>query len=113
MVYPLASPELEQDPQHTAKTTLQKPVGVPQCAISVSRAFRASNTSDNTQKANVSMGKSLKKPKHSRSGGKLSLMKTAMSDEEEMEDIMFLFSDTEESAEKGTVNGTAKGVIVL
>ena len=105
---PPASPELEQDPKHTAKTTLHKPVGVPQCAISVSRAFRASNVSDFT----VDKGPSpLKRPKHSASDSKLSLMETAMSDEEEMEDIMFLFSDTEESADKG--NGKATEVVVL
>jgi hypothetical protein len=38
-------------------------------------------------------------------------METDMSDEEEMEDIMFLFSDTEDSADKG--KGKATEVVVL
>jgi ubiquitin-conjugating enzyme E2 Q len=100
---PTPSPELEQDPTHTATTTLGKAVGVPQCAISVSRAFRVSNASD---VASTKGPSAPKRSKHSTSGSKLSLMETAVSDEEEMEDLMFLFSEAEESPDKGKGKGT-------
>ena len=38
-------------------------------------------------------------------------METVLSDEEEMEDVMFLFSDVEESGNKG--KGNATEVVVL
>jgi ubiquitin-conjugating enzyme E2 Q len=105
---PPPSPELEQDPKHTATTTLGKAVGVPQCAITVSRAFRVSNASDN---ASLKGPPAPKRSKHSTSGSKLSLMETAMSDEEEMEDLIFLFSDGEEPPGKG--KGKETEVVVL
>jgi hypothetical protein len=85
-------------------TTLRKPVGIPQSAVSVSRAFRASNIpgTSSTVAREAAKTPTKKKPKHSASGSKSTLMVTAiMSDEEDMEDIMFLFSDTEESDDKG------------
>ena len=95
------SPELEQDPAHTAKTTLMKAVGIPQSAISVSRAFRANNISDSSSSVDLSASKGKKKSKHSASGSKLELMETGVSDEEELADIMFLFSETEDLSSKG------------
>jgi hypothetical protein len=53
----------------------------------------------------------MKKSKKSASGSKLSLMESALSDEEEMEDVMFLFSDEEELTDKG--KGKATEVVVL
>ena len=51
----------------------------------------------------------LKKSKKSASGSKLSLIETSLSDEEEMEDVMFLFSD-EDSADTG--KGKASEVVL-
>lgn len=53
----------------------------------------------------------MKRSKHSTSGNKLSSMNTAVSDDEEMDDIMFLLTDTEESVDMG--KGKATGVVVL
>ena len=107
---PATSPELEQDPKHTAKTTTHKPVGVPQCAISVSRAFRATNALDVATKMVNKRPSPLKKSKPSTAASELSLTNTTMSDEDEMEDIMFLLTDTEDPVD--TKNGKAKEVVV-
>ena len=100
--------ELEQDPKHTAKTTLGKAVGVPKCAITVSRAFRVSHAND---VGSIKGPSPPKRSKHSNSGSKLSLVKSDISDEEEMDDLMFLFSDTEESP--GKKKGEETEVVVL
>jgi ubiquitin-conjugating enzyme E2 Q len=73
-----------QDPKFTAKSTLVKPIGIPLCAITTSRGFRADSGKKTPPK---------KKRKHTRSADELAL--TAASDSDEMEDIQFLLSDNE------------------
>jgi len=79
------SAEVKQDPKFTARSTLQKPVGIPQCAVSVSKAFRA------TKNEEKSGGKRRKQ-----SSGSLEFAGT-ISDEDDMEDVNFLFSDAEDN----------------
>lgn len=73
--------EIEQDSKYTARSTNGKPIGVPYCAASVSRAFRTD-----------SAGTLFQPKKHK---GLSSLMNgtTFVSEEEEMEDINFLLSE--------------------
>ena len=66
---------------------------------------------DSGESAKLTEDKSLKKSKHATSGSKLTLMETAMSEVEELEDIMFLFSDTDESGHNG--KGKAPDVVML
>jgi len=73
-----------------ARSMLQKAVGIPKCAISVSRSFRADNVVNQTPKRqNTGKGKSTKT---------LTLRETAVSDEEDLEDLTFLFSEDEAPA---------------
>jgi ubiquitin-conjugating enzyme E2 Q len=83
---PDPSVEVEQDPQRLAKSTLHKPIGVPLCAVSVSRAFRV-GTKDDTP--------SIKKRKHGSSGSKLAVVEMGVSDGETLTDIEFMFSPDE------------------
>lgn len=91
---------MEQDPQYTAVTTLKKPVGIPHCAISVSRAFRA-----HTDAFQLTS----KRRKVSRSGTiVVDVDDIVISDEEEIDDVNFLFSDDEASANNGNDMTTEK-----
>ncbi|KAF7910678.1 uncharacterized protein EAF01_002188 [Botrytis porri] len=75
--------EIEQDPKYTARSTNNKPIGVPYCAASVSRAFR------NDDAGSSSPCKKLK--------GMSSLNGTGyVSEAEDIEDINFLISDDED-----------------
>ncbi|KAF7961213.1 hypothetical protein EAE96_000879 [Botrytis aclada] len=78
--------EIEQDPKYTARATNNKPIGVPYCAASVSRAFR------NDGIGSASPNKKLK--------GLSSLNGTGyVSEAEDIEDINFLISDDEDEVE--------------
>jgi ubiquitin-conjugating enzyme E2 Q len=72
---------------------LNKPIGVPRCAISISRAFRANNA------AAENATPTSKRRKHTSSNDKLTLAQTAISDDEEAADIKFLFSDDDTKGE--------------
>jgi ubiquitin-conjugating enzyme E2 Q len=67
-----------------ARSTLNKPIGVPKCAMTTSKAFRAQNAGDLSR---------IKKRKHSRTPDKHHIADA--SDSDEMEDIQFLLSDDE------------------
>lgn len=95
LITSLPSVEIEQDPAYTAKSSLSKPIGVPESAMSVSRAFRKLAVS----KAEPS--KSHKRRKHTASNGTLSSVETIVSDDEDSEDLNFLFSDDESVPDKG------------
>ncbi|KAM0161438.1 hypothetical protein ACHAQE_003496 [Botrytis cinerea] len=81
-----AQSEIEQDPQYTATSTNNKPIGVPYCAALVSRGFR------NDGVGSSSPNKKLK--------GLSSLNGTGyVSEEEDIEDTNFLISDDEDEVE--------------
>jgi ubiquitin-conjugating enzyme E2 Q len=82
---------IEQDPKYTPRTQNNKPIEIPLCAISVSRAFRADTEAPKTAVN--------KRRKHAGSGGKTT--EPVVSDEEEIEDLTFLFSDDETSPSNG------------
>src|SRR4051812_9142309 len=85
--------EVEQDPRFTLTSSGQQ-IGIPKCAVSISRTFRA--RAANEHSAPPSKNKRRKTPP---SKG-LALMDTAVSDDEDAEDITFLFSDAETPASK-------------
>lgn len=91
--------EVQQDPNFTAITTLSKPIGVPHCAVSISRAFREDSRSGiETQDAPQSK-------RQRQSGG---LAKTSSSvEEEELQDLNFFISD-DESVSKRKENRSDK-----
>lgn len=90
---------LEQDPKFTPKTANHKPIEIPRCAISVSRAFREDVAAPKPTN---------KRRKHAGSGGKVSINELIVSDEEEIEDVTFLFSDDENSSSNGKGKATEK-----
>ncbi|KAI9648683.1 hypothetical protein NHQ30_003321 [Ciborinia camelliae] len=79
--------EIEQDPKHTARAINGKPIGVPYCAASVSRAFRTDSVGDTSPSK-----------KHK---GLSSLLNgiTIVSEEEDIEDTNFLLSEDEGDVE--------------
>lgn len=84
----MATEVVEQDPKRIAKSTRNNvAIGVPLCAVSVSRAFRVSAKAAETPAS--------KRRKHG-SGSKLSVPDLVTSDGENVSDIEFLFSDDEE-----------------
>jgi ubiquitin-conjugating enzyme E2 Q len=94
---PLTAPAevVEQDPKFVAKSTLHKPIGVPLCAVAVSRAFRISaNTAAISILSNQPSGK--KKRKIISTKDPLGLVDMAASDSEDVADINFLFSENED-----------------
>lgn len=95
MTPPLPTDKIDQDPKYTAKTTSNRPIGVPKCAISVSRAVRSQIFGD------VDYTPAHKKRRHARSNDQLTLKETTSSDSEDLEDINFLFSDDESLTIKG------------
>ena len=94
------SAEVEQDPSHTARSTGRQIIGVPQCAVTVSRAFRVNSAVE------LPVNKKLK------SSATTNLMSAAaiVSDEEEVEDLAFLFSEDETSVAKVNSKGNGKSV---
>lgn len=81
--------DIPQDPSYKATSTLSKTIGVPSCAITTSKSFRA----DKHKFLSLPMKK---KQKRSKASEDLSLM--VVSDSDEMEDIAFLLSDDEGGA---------------
>lgn len=82
-----ADQEVEQDPKYTARSTIQKPIGVPRCAATISRAFRADA---------ISSEKPTKKHKNTPSTTRSKFEDWAVS-EEDVDDIQFLMTDDEDS----------------
>ncbi|TVY21133.1 Ubiquitin-conjugating enzyme E2 Q2 [Lachnellula arida] len=92
--------EVEQDPKFTARSTTNKAIGVPQCAILTSRSFRVDKTDDTRQN---------KRRKHSITVDKLSSV--AASDSDDMEDLIFLLSDEESNNDRG--KGREEELVIL
>lgn len=88
---PNPTQEVEQDPKHTARSTLSKSIGVPKCAATISRAFRHDARTPST--AN-------KRHKNSSSTTRSTFEDWVVS-EEEVGDIQFLMTDDEETDIKG------------
>jgi len=82
---------VEQDPNFTVRSTLSQAVGIPLCAVSISKSFRASTKSAALN--GVPSNKRRKGPV-----GTLGLFMAANSDEEDVEDINFLLSDNESTS---------------
>lgn len=89
----MAENEVEQDPNHIAMSTLRKPIGVPLCAVSISRAFRI-NEAETPAK---------KRRKHGSGKTLQQLTDSIASDGENISDIDFLVSDDE------TLSANARG----
>ncbi|KAH6672966.1 hypothetical protein B0J14DRAFT_654691 [Halenospora varia] len=79
--------EVVQDSRLTAKSTLNKPVGIPLCAITTSRSFRPA-TVEKAETAHLA-----KKRRQSRS---MDLTAGAASDSDELIDLQHLLSDEED-----------------
>jgi ubiquitin-conjugating enzyme E2 Q len=98
---PDPSVEVEQDPKHTATSTLRKAIGVPVCAVKVSRNFRS--TKSETQ--------SNKRRKNGFAGVKSPLVEMGVASEgETLSDIEFLFSDDEAPTANGESKSKGKAV---
>lgn len=84
---PDPSNEVKQDSSFPATSTLQKVIGVPLCATSVSRAFRTDSMKEiSAKKRKSSRGSSLRQSLENQQ---------IQSDSEDPEDYMFLISDDE------------------
>jgi ubiquitin-conjugating enzyme E2 Q len=98
---PDPSVEVEQDPKHTATSTLRKAIGVPVCAVKVSRNFRS--TKSETQ--------SNKRRKNGFAGVKSPMVEMGVASEgETLSDIEFLFSDDEAPTANGESKSKGKAV---
>lgn len=75
-----------------------KSIGIPRCAISISRAFRAGTDTSKPTSKRIKLG--------GVSREQLTIQDLAVSDEEEIEDITFLFSDDETPATIGKGKAT-------
>lgn len=96
---PTSSVEIAQDPEYTAKTLLNKPLGVPEFAVSASKAFRTRAAAE-------------KESSKSRKRRRRPLVNDAsVSDYEDLEDLNFLLSE-EESASSKTNPGKDSLVIL-
>jgi len=92
---------VEQDPKFTVTSTLGQAVGIPLCAVSISKSFRTRTKSlDSTSNISNKRRKGL--------SGNMGLLVGADSDEEDIEDINFLFSDEEHTP---TINDNNKGTV--
>lgn len=81
---------MKQDPKHTTVSLLRKPIGVPLCAVKVSRSFRTSTQ----EGAPLS-----KRRKSGFFGSKVSVVEIAVaSDGENLSDLEFMFSEDEAPA---------------
>ncbi|KAE8445158.1 hypothetical protein EG329_013654 [Mollisiaceae sp. DMI_Dod_QoI] len=92
---PNVAQEVEQDLKYTAKSTLGKPIGVPKCAATISRAFRHDAKSSTPTN---------KRHKNNASTTISAVLDGAFS-EEDMDDIQFLMTDDESS----DITGKGKG----
>lgn len=87
---------VEQDPKYTARSTLHKPIGMPTCAVAVSRAFRINaNTAAAKIMPNITLGKKKRKGNSSVKDS-LGLVDMYASEGEDVADISFLFSEDED-----------------
>lgn len=88
-----------------AVSTIGKPIGIPECAISVSRAFRTcAVTPTNSVKPS-------KRRKHTGSNASISAVDSGMSDDEDIDDVNFLFSEDDSTSPKS--KRKASSIIVL
>jgi len=95
---------VQQDPKYTARSTTNQPIGIPQSALSVSRGFRVKSSVEPPAP---------KKRKQSVSLGAMSSNdKGVVSDEDEAEDLAFLFSDDEEPVDNSKGRSQNKLVIL-
>jgi ubiquitin-conjugating enzyme E2 Q len=92
--------EIEQDPFYTAKTSLNLPIGIPESAMLVSRAFRTRVAENTGTGKSTTSTKPHKRRKRTSSNDGLDLLQKVTSDDEDPEDINFLFSDDEETSTK-------------
>src|SRR5450756_2839181 len=89
MPYSTSDPSIEvkQDPKFTATSLLRKPIGVPVCAVKVSRSFRISTQGETP---------SNKRRKNGFSGSKSPMVEMGIASEgETLSDLEFLFSEDE------------------
>ncbi|PVH68585.1 hypothetical protein DL98DRAFT_506721 [Cadophora sp. DSE1049] len=96
-----AAMEVEQDPKRPALSTLHKPIGVPLCAASISRAFRFSAAETPA-----------KKKRKNGSTGNLPQVVELESDGENISDIDFMFSDDEGASGEGKGKSSEKTVLL-
>ena len=99
----VSNAHVEQDPKFTVKSTLGRTIGIPLCAVSISKSFRASTKS--LASTSLFSNKRRKGP-----GTGLFVGAGAASDEEDIEDINFLLSEDEISTVKDKNKGTRKAV---
>jgi ubiquitin-conjugating enzyme E2 Q len=83
-----------------ARSTLHKPIGVPLCAVAVSRAFRI-NANNDVAHAKFKQASGNKRRKVIPDISLLGLAAITASEEEDISDINFLFSDDENKGESG------------
>ncbi|KAG9243034.1 hypothetical protein BJ878DRAFT_137512 [Calycina marina] len=102
---------VHQDPAFAARSTTGKPVGIPLCAVSISKAFRATANAEQTALKSIFLRDILAPNKRQQSGSKSGLLEMdgATSDDEDIEDINFLFSD-DETKDKDKGKATKNGV---
>lgn len=109
--------EVEQDPIRTAKSTRGTPVGVPLCAVSISRAFRFRAASSPTDAlSNIRIDSGQKPAKKKRKQDSVSLQKideSVQSDGENSSDLDYMLSDHERSLPSSKGKEKEKGLVVL
>ena len=89
--------EVEQDPKHTVKGYSSKPIGVPLCAVAISRAFCINAKAEATSE---SRNHKKKRKSVSAKVNVFVAQDLAASEDEEISDLAFLFSDSEEAGAK-------------
>lgn len=92
--------EVKQDPKYTAVSLLHKPIGVPTCAVKVSRGFRTSTQAETPTN---------KRRKSGFFASNSSMVEVSIASEgETLSDLEFLFSEGESSpTNEGTLKGKA------
>jgi ubiquitin-conjugating enzyme E2 Q len=100
---PDASVEVEQDPKHTATSTLRKAIGVPVCAVKVSRNFRSTKGE----------AQSNKRRKNGFSASKSPMVEMCVASEgETLSDIEFLFSEDEAPTASDESKSKGKAIVM-
>jgi len=92
---------VDQDPKFSARSTLGKTLGVPLCAVAVSRVFRV-NAKTNVVNVMPNQPSSKKKRKITPSRDFSGFSDMAASDGEDISDINFLFSEDEDDGKSKT-----------
>jgi hypothetical protein len=94
---------VKQDPRYTATSLVRKPIGVPVCAVKVSRSFRTSNQEQEAP--------SSKRRKNGFSASKSPMVEMGFASEgETASDIDFLYFSDHESATKDGSQSKGKEV---